>query len=93
MVLSQNSSCSGTAFQTKDKKRKLLCCIKQGQFKLLGHVISKGELEDIALKGRIPGKRARGARRFTFVNNFKHLYQNAGQLWDADQNRTNWKKS
>ena len=30
----------------------------------------------ILLSGRIPGKRARGAQRFTFINNFKHLYQN-----------------
>ena len=33
----------------------------------------KGELDDLALNGRIPGKRARGAQRFIFINNFKHL--------------------
>jgi len=42
-----------------------LPCIKQRQLKFLGPVIRKGELEDLALSGSIPGKRARGAQRFT----------------------------
>ena len=43
------------------QERNLLCCIKQRQLKFLGHVIRKGELEDLALSGRIPRKRARAS--------------------------------
>ena len=80
-----------TALQEIGQERKLLCCIEQRQLKFFGLAIRKGELEDLTLSGRIPGKRARGAQRFTFFNNFKHLYQNSVQLWDVAQNRTNWK--
>ena len=69
----------------------MLCCIEQRLLKFLGHVICKAELELFGPSGSIPGKHARSAQRFTFINNFKHLYQNPGQLWDAAQNRTNWK--
>jgi len=61
------------------QERKLLCCIEQRQLKFVGHVIRKGVLEDLALSGRIPGKRARGAQRFTFINNFKGLRKNPGK--------------
>jgi len=37
----------------------------------------KGELEDLALSGRIPRKCARRAQRFTFINDFERLYKNA----------------
>jgi len=50
-----------SVLQETGQDRKLLCCIEQRQLKFLGHVIRKGELEDLALSGRIPGKRARGA--------------------------------
>jgi len=50
------------------QERKLLCCIEQRQLIFLGHVIRKGELEDLDLSGRIPGKRARDAQSFTFHN-------------------------
>ena len=87
-----------TALQTNEavlqkmgQERKLLCCIKQRQLKFLVHVIRNGELENLVLRSRISVKGARGAQRFTFTNNFNHLYQNPGQLWDATQNRTNWK--
>ena len=82
---------NGTILQKMEQEHKLLCCIKQRQLKFLGHAIRKGKLEDLALSGRIPGKRARGAQRFTFINNFKHLYQNLEQLWDAARNRRNCK--
>ena len=80
-----------TVFQKMGRERKLLCCIEQKQLKFLGHAIRKGEFKDLALSGRIHGKRAKSAQRFTSINNFKHLYQNPGQLWDAARNRTNWK--
>ena len=87
-----------TALQTNQavlqkigQERKLLCCVEQRQLKFLGHAIRKGEHEDLALNDRICGKSARITQRFTFINNFKHLYQNPGQLCDAARNRTNCK--
>jgi len=62
------------------QERKLLSCIEQRQLKFLGHVTLKGELEDLALSGRITGKRARSAQRFTFINSFKGLCKNLGKL-------------
>jgi len=52
------------------------------------HVIRKGELEDLALTGRIPGKCARDAQHFTFINNFKLLHKNPGKLREVAHNRT-----
>ncbi|XP_042874362.1 craniofacial development protein 2-like [Penaeus japonicus] len=50
-----------------------------------GHVIRKGELEDLSLVGKIPGKKARGGRRLLFLNQLK---ENTGsktsrKFWDA----------
>jgi len=58
------------SFKKLRQERKLLCCMEQKQLKFLAHVIRKEEeLEDLAQSGRIPGKRARGAQRFTFITN------------------------
>jgi len=80
-----------SVFQRMGQERKLLCCIEQRQLKFVGHVICKGELEDLALSGRMPGKRARGAQCFTFIRNFKGLCKNLGNLWETTRNRTQWK--
>jgi len=80
-----------SVLQRMRQERKLLCCIEQRQLKFLGHVIRKGEFADLALSGRIPGKRARGAQRFTFIHNFKGLCKNPGKLWETARNRTQWK--
>jgi len=53
--------------------RKLLCCIEQSQLKFLGHVMHKGELEDLAVSGRIPRKQTRVASVLHLFNNFKRL--------------------
>jgi len=50
-------------------------------------MLYKGELEDLALSGRIPGKHA-SAQRFTFIHNFKGLCKNPGNLWETARNRT-----
>ena len=50
--------------------------------------LRKGELEDLALSGRIRGKRAKGAQRFTFIHNFEGLWKNPGNLWETARNRT-----
>jgi len=68
--------------------RKLLCCTEQRELKFLGHATRQGELENLARSCRISGKRARGAQRFTYINIFKRLYKNPGQLWETARNRT-----
>jgi len=55
------------------QERKLLCCIEQRHLNFLGHVNTKGELEDLALSGRIPGKRVSDAQRFTSINNLRFM--------------------
>ena len=70
------------------RERKQLCCIEQRQFKLLGHLTHKRGLEDLALRGRIPGNSAGGTQRFTFIKNFKlftKILKNYGRLPVAEQ--------
>jgi len=38
-----------SVLQRMGQERKLLCCIEQRQLKCLGHVIRKGELEDLKI--------------------------------------------
>ena len=80
-----------SVLQRMGQERKLICCIEQRQLKFLGHAIRKGELEDLALSSRIPGKRASGVQRFTFIHNFEGLWKNPGNLWETARNRTQWK--
>ena len=80
-----------SVLQRMGQVRKLLCCIEQRQLKFLGHVIRKGEHEDLALSSRIPRKRARSAQRSTFIHNFKDLCKNPGKLLETARNRTQWK--
>ena len=47
-------------------KRHLLNIINARQLKFLGHCIRKEKLEDLALCGRMDGKRAPGGKRQTF---------------------------
>ena len=50
--------------------RRLLKSIKMRQMKFLGLVIRKEKLEHLSLTGLIPGKRARGRQRQTFLQQF-----------------------
>ena len=42
--------------------------IRRRQLQFLGHVLRKQELEDVALTGKIEGKRARGKQRLTYIS-------------------------
>ena len=69
-----------TALQTNEKVLQKMdknanCFVVSNSDSSNFNAIRRGKLEDLALSGRIPGKRARGAHCFTFINNFKHLYQ------------------
>ena len=46
--------------------------IRKRQLQFLGHVLRKEELEDVAITGKIEGKRARGRQRLTFISNLSH---------------------
>ena len=48
-------------------ERKLLQAIEQQQLQLLGHVLRKEALEDVALRGKTEEKRARGKQRLTYI--------------------------
>ena len=49
-------------------ERKLIQAIRPRQLQFLGHVLRKQELEDVALTGKIEGKRTRGKQRLTYIS-------------------------
>ena len=53
-------------------RRKLVVTIRKRQLQFLGHVLRKEELEDVAITGKIEGKRARGRQRLTFISSLSH---------------------
>ena len=54
--------------QTAGYQRKMLATIKRRQMKFLGHVYRKGSIENLALTGKINGKRSRGRQRIIFMD-------------------------
>ena len=71
------------------QKRQLLHTIQERQIKFTGHIIRKGELEDLCLAGKIPGKKARGGQRLLFLKQIKDNanLSNPRAIWDAARNR------
>ena len=72
------------------QERQLLRTIKERQTRFTGHIIRKGELEDLILAGKVQGKKARGGQRLLFLN---QVMENTGltsprTIWDAARNRT-----
>ena len=49
-------------------ERKLIQAIRRRQLQFLGHILRKQELEDVALTGKIEGKRERGKQRLTYIS-------------------------
>ena len=45
----------------------LLKTIRQRQLRFMGHICRKGEIEHLAITGKIEGKRSRGRPREAFV--------------------------
>ena len=50
------------------QERQLLRTIKERQTRFTGHIIRKGELEDLILAGKVQGKKARGGQMLLFLN-------------------------
>jgi len=59
-----------TVLERVHQKRQLLKIIEKRQMQFLGHSIRKGELEELSLSGKIPGRRARGRQRQTLLHNY-----------------------
>ena len=79
-----------SVLQRKGQERQLLKTIKERQTRFTGHIIRKGELEDLILAGKVQGKKARGGQRILFLN---QVMENTGltsprTIWDAARNRT-----
>ena len=97
VVLSSDAPCPYTAhgtnisvLQRMGQERQLLRTIKERQTSFTGHIIRKGELEDLILAGKVQGKKARGGQRLLFLN---QVMENTGltsprTIWDAARNRT-----
>ena len=63
--------------QRMGQERQLLRTIKERQTRFTGHIIRKGELEDLILTGKGRGKKARGGQRLLFLN---QVMENTGLL-------------
>ena len=55
-------------FSMAGTRRKLLNNIRGQQLSFLGHVIQKNGFENLALTGRIEGRRSRGRRRILWMS-------------------------
>ena len=79
-----------SVLQRMGQGRQLLRTIKERQTRFTGHIIRKGELEDLILAGKVQGKKARGGQRLLFLN---QVMENTGltsprTIWYAVRNRT-----
>jgi len=74
------------------QNRQLLNIIRERQLKFTGHIIRKGELEELSLSGKIPGKKARGGQRLLFLNQLmtNTNIKTSKEIWEAARNRSCW---
>ena len=66
--------------------------------RFLGHIMRRGELEDLSITGKLDGKRPRGRPRFTYIEKIRKLIQNkdhqditANKILQSIRNRIYWK--
>ncbi|XP_071959530.1 uncharacterized protein [Antedon mediterranea] len=59
--------------------RKLLKGIRIRQMRFMGHVLRKGGLENLALPGKIEGRRSRGRKRVTWLASIAEWIRNRGE--------------
>ena len=77
-------------------KRKLMNEIRVRQLNFLGHIIRKDGLENLAVTGKIEGKRSRGRRRVTWLSSVKDWLKMRGvalrevELIQKARNRKLW---
>ena len=77
-------------------KRKLIKDIRVRQLNFFGNITRKDGLENLAMAGRIEGKRSRGRRRVTWMSSVKGWLQQRGvkhqevELIERTRNRKLW---
>ena len=79
--------------QSINTERELIKIIRTRQLSFLGHVMRKGELENLSLTGKIEGKRARGRQRDTFMKSLARILDGnwtTGSLLQATADRKRW---
>ena len=83
-------------FRRAGVDRKLMQDIRSRQMKFLGHVMRKEGLENLALTGKIDGKRSRGRRRVMWLSSLKKWLEGKGvehtetELLKKANNRNLW---
>ena len=88
--------CNEDVLSRAQVKRKLMYDIRVKQLNFLGHIIRKDGLENLAMTGRIEGKRSRSRRRVTWMSSVKGWLQERGvkhqevELIERTRNRKLW---
>ncbi len=79
-----------SVLQRMGQERQLPRTIKERQTSFTGHIIRKGELEDLILAGKVQGKKARGGQRLLFLNQVMENTEltSPRTTWDAARNLT-----
>ena len=73
-------------------ERKLMKDIRQRQSTFFGHVMRKGQMENIVLTGKIEGKRRRGRPRLTYISSLAQwIGTDEAEVIKATRNRERWK--
>ena len=73
-------------------ERKLIQAMRRWQLQFLGHVLRKQELEDVALTGKIEGKRARGKQRLTYISSLSQWMEKSERdILRSAKDRDLWK--
>ena len=76
-----------------DTKRELISTIRRRQLRFLGHVMRKGELENICLTGRVEGRRARGRQRRKYMDGISNTLgggMSPARILQITANREEW---
>ena len=84
--------------QMASAERNIIATIRSRQMKFLGHVMRRGELEDLSITGKLDGKRPKGRPRFTFMEKLKKLVnknedqqkQSTNDILQSTRDRTKW---
>ena len=77
-ILWTDKVCNEDVLSRAQVKRRLMKDIRVRQLNILGHIIRKVGLENLAMKERIEGKRSRGGRRVTLMSSVKGWLQERG---------------
>ena len=84
--------------QMASADRNIIATIRSRQMKFLGHVMRRGELEDLSITGKLDGKRPKGRPRFMFMEKLKKMVnqnedqqkQSTNQILQCTRDRTKW---